>query len=61
MIAMVRVLNYCSICFHHPRSASASAAAAAALAAPALLVTFFAGLIDDSMLLSMPTVYSSGR
>ena len=41
--------------------ALATCAAAPPVSAAAVLLKRFAGLIDDSMLLPMPTVYSSGR
>ena len=41
--------------------ALATCAAAPPVSAAVVLLRHFPGLIDDSMLLSMPTVYSSGR
>jgi hypothetical protein len=41
--------------------ALATCAAAPPVSAAVVLLKRFAGLIDDSMLLPMPTVYSSGR
>jgi hypothetical protein len=41
--------------------ALATCAAAPPVSAAVVLLKHFAGLIDDSMLLPMPTVYSSGR
>ena len=41
--------------------ALATCAAAPPVSAAAVLLKRFAGLIDDSMLLPMPTIYSSGR